>query len=73
MTMEAIITIITSAVSGKIDIRNEHQRLSPLRLWVRFPVRPIPRVIERATLRGLKIPPTLHYKTPNIVYRGIYS
>jgi hypothetical protein len=43
----------------------QHQRLSPLRSWARFPVRPIPHVIEWATLsdsvdflRGLRFPPT---------------
>jgi hypothetical protein len=36
--------------SGKIDVSNYHrQRLSPLRSWIRFPIRPIPHVIERAT------------------------
>jgi hypothetical protein len=63
--------------SGKIDVRNKHQRLSSLRSWVRFPVRSIPHGIGRATLSdsvgfllGLRFPPTLHYKSPNIVYRA---
>jgi hypothetical protein len=47
-----------------------------LRLWVRFPVRPIPHVIERATLSDsvgfLRDPVSsyIHYKSPNIVYRA---
>jgi hypothetical protein len=58
---------LSERCSGKIV------RLS--RLWprVRFP---IPPVIEMATLsdsvgflQGLRFPPTLHYKSPNIVYR----
>jgi hypothetical protein len=51
--------------SIKINGRNQHQRWSPLRWWVRFPVKPIPHVIERATLsdsvgflRELQFPPT---------------
>jgi hypothetical protein len=44
--------------SGKIDVGNEHQRLSPLKSWVRFPVKPIPHVIERATLWQRRFPPT---------------
>jgi hypothetical protein len=39
------------------------------RSWVRFPVRPIPHVIE-GDLWQPRFPPTLHYKSPNIVYRA---
>jgi hypothetical protein len=48
-------------------VRVAQWRLSPLRSWVRFPVKPIPHwhVIERETfsdsagfLRGLRFPPT---------------
>jgi hypothetical protein len=60
----------------KKNLMSKHQRLSPLRSWAGFPVRPNPHVIERATLsnrvgfpRGHRFPPTLHYKSPNIVHR----
>jgi hypothetical protein len=48
--------------------------LSPRRSWVRFPVKPIPNVIEKATLSnsvrflwGLLFPPRT-LQSPNIVY-----
>jgi hypothetical protein len=49
-------------------------------LWVQIPVRPLPHVIERETLfdsvgylQGLRVPPTLHYKLPNVVQRANFQ
>jgi hypothetical protein len=61
------VTVVKKTIGPtQSDVRNWHQRLLPLRSWVRFPVRPIPLVIVRATLsddsvgfiRGLRFPPT---------------
>jgi hypothetical protein len=62
----------------EIDI-SAHVAVITSRSWVQFPVRPIPHVmIERAShfksvdyLRGLWFSPTLHYKSPNIIYRAM--
>jgi hypothetical protein len=54
------------------------ERVLPLRSWVRFPVRNSSCNIERATpsdsvgsFLGFRFPHTLHYKSPNIAYRGL--
>jgi hypothetical protein len=66
-------SLILGCQSGAGD---EIKHLSVLRSRVRFPVGPIPHLIEKVTLFyvsfhwGLQFPPTLHHKSPNMVYRA---